>query len=87
MSEEATELKEDQTYIFQGITFRLKRDPYGAVILYSDDSRVRFGSIRGRMRSQHEDTRSAVIMRLDMANTEQQRRDDADPLGPTRKTG
>lgn len=87
MNEVAIKINEGRTYSFQGITFRLKRDPYGAAILYSDDPRVQFGSISERGRSDPDTIRSAVIMRLEVAGQEQQRRDDADPLGPTWKTG
>jgi hypothetical protein len=87
MSEDAIEIKEGRTYSFQGITFRLKRDAYGAAILYSDNPRVQFGSTDVRARYQSEGARSVVIIRLDKPGAEQQRRDDADPLGPTWKTG
>lgn len=65
MSEkQAIALHADQTYTFGGISFRLKYDEYGTTILYSDDSRVQFGSVKERVRYHPEESSSAVIIQL-----------------------
>ncbi|MDQ4076246.1 MAG: hypothetical protein M3220_08365 [Chloroflexota bacterium] len=68
--EEPIELEEGQIYTFKGVSFWLKQDQFGAVMLYSDDPAVQFGSVSERHRGDTP-TRSAVIIRHEAEGCEE----------------